>query len=143
MLRETLIGFLMKKLEQNFCFFNDGSIVFFQGRREDTSSVVFEVLIMNCEIDFIIAVHLQLFSVKYMFVHLQLFDVKFLFSEKTYLASRRKRLFMDVRPYFRILNSPRKMRTCYLQDTNKFLRYLTLCMSILKYTNMCIPGKRY
>ena len=37
---------------------------------------------MNCEIDFIIIVHLQLFNVKYKFVHLQLFDVKFLFSEK-------------------------------------------------------------
>ena len=37
---------------------------------------------MNCELDFIIIVHLQLFNVKYKFVHLQLFDVKFLFSEK-------------------------------------------------------------
>ena len=52
-----------------------------QGHREGTSSVAFEALIMNCEIDYKF-VHLQLFSVKYKFVHLQLFGAKFLFSEK-------------------------------------------------------------
>ena len=76
-------------------------------------------------------VHLQLFNVKYKFVHLQLFDVKFLFSEKHIFRSRRERLFMDDRPQFQILNSPGKMMTCYLRDTNKFQSYRTLCTSIL------------
>ena len=50
---------------------------------------------------------------------------------KAYFASRKERLFMDVHTYFRILNSPGKTMT-YLRDTNKFLRYCTLCTSILK-----------
>ena len=59
-------------------------------RREGTSSVVFEVLIMNCKIKYKF-VDLQLFSVKHKFVHLQLFDVKFLFSEK-YIFHKQKRI---------------------------------------------------
>ena len=56
----------------------------------------------------------------------------FYFPKNTSFANRRKRLFMDSRPYFCILNSSRKMMTCYLQDTNKFSRYRTLRTTILK-----------
>ena len=78
-------------------------------------------------------VHLQLFSIKYKFVHLQLFDVKFLFSEKKiYFGRRREQLFMNARSQFWILNSSGQMMTCYLRGTNTFLRYRTVCTSILK-----------
>ena len=39
---------------------------------------------------------------------------------------------MDARPQFWVFNSPGKMMTCYLRDTNKFLRYNTLCTNILE-----------
>ena len=78
-------------------------------------------------------VYLQLFNVKYKFVHLHLLDVKFLFSKKHIFLKQRKRLLMDMHPQFRILNSPWKMMTCYLRDTDTFLRYRTLCASILKF----------
>ena len=48
---------------------------------------------MNCEIDFIIIVYLQLFNVKYKFVHLQLFDVKFLFSENIFGKQKRTAVY--------------------------------------------------
>ena len=63
---------------------------------------------------------------------LQLFDVNFFFPKNKFLASRRERTFMDARPWFRVVNSTVKMMTCYLRDKNKFLRYCTLCTSILK-----------
>ena len=68
-----------------------------QERSESTSSVAFEVLIINCEIDFI---NLFVFNC---------LTSNFCFPENTTLANRRKRLFMDARPYFRILNSSWKM----------------------------------
>ena len=71
-------------------------------------------------------VHLQLFNVRYKFVHLR-------FPKILPFASRRERLFIDPRQQFRILHSSGKMLTCYLRDTNKFLRCRTLCTSILKY----------
>ena len=67
-----------------------------------------------------------------------------IFYKKTFLMSnfcslkiisftnRRERLFMDERPQFQILNSSRKMVTCYLWDINKFLRYRALFKRILK-----------
>ena len=89
---------------------------------------------MNCEIDSI-----NLFIFSYLVLNINLFIFSFLmsnfcFPKNIYFASRRERLLTDARPQFRILNSPRKMMTCYLGDTNKFLGYCTLCMSILKLT---------
>ena len=116
-----------------------------QGRSESTSSVAFEVLfIINCEIDFI-----NLFTFNYLTSNINLFLFNcstssinlfnfnclmsnFCFPKNISFANRRKRLFMDACPYFRILNSSRKMMICYLRDTNKFLRYRTLRTSILK-----------
>ena len=102
------------------------------GHSEGTSSVAFEVLIINCEIDFI-----NLFIFNCLTSNINLFNFNCLtsnvcFSENTSFVNRRKRLFMVARPYFRILNSSGKMMTCYLRDTNKFLRYRTLRTSILK-----------
>ena len=54
------------------------------------------------------------------------------FPKNISFASRRERLFIDTCPQFRILNSPGKIMTYYLRDTNKFLRYRILCTSILK-----------
>ena len=76
--------------------------------------------------------HLQLFNAKYKFVQFELFDVKFLFPENISSASKRELLFMDALLQFRVLKSLGKMMTCYLRDKNKFLRYCTLCTSILK-----------
>ena len=108
---------------------------YFQRCSEGTPSVAFEVLIISCQIYVInlfifnrLTLNIKLFIFK-------LFNVKFLFSEIMSLANRRERLVygvMDARPQFRILNSPGKMMTCYLRDINKFLRYRTLCKSILK-----------
>ena len=107
------------------------SILITQGRREGTSSVAFEVLIMNCKKDFI-----NLFIFNYLPSNKNLFILNclmsnFCFPKNMYFASRREQLFVDARPYFRILNSLRKMMTCYLRETIKFLRYRTLCTSIL------------
>ena len=81
------------------------------------------LFIFNC-----LTLNIKLFIFKF-------FDVKFLFS-KNHVFPKQKRMavygVMDVQPYFRILNSPGKMMACYLRDINKFLRYSTLCRSILK-----------
>ena len=45
---------------------------------------------------------------------------------------RKERLLMDAWPYFRILNSPENMMTCYPWNINKFLRYRTLSTGILE-----------
>ena len=100
--------------------------------REVTSSVAFEVLIVNCEIDFI-----NLFICNYLTLNINLFifsclSPNFCFPKNIYFASRREQLLMDARPQIRILNSPGKTITCYFRDTSKFLRYRTLCTSILK-----------
>ena len=39
---------------------------------------------------------------------------------------------MDAHPQFRVLHSSGKMMTCYIRHTDKFLKYHTLCTSILK-----------
>ena len=39
---------------------------------------------------------------------------------KAYISHRRGQLFVDARPYFRILNSIGKKMTIYLRDKNKF-----------------------
>ena len=108
---------------------------FLQGHSQRTSSVAFEVLIINCQAYFI---NLFIFTCLTLNINLfifNLFDVKFLFSEN-HIFRKQKRTtvygFTDARPQFRILNSPGKMMTCYLRDINKFLRYPTLCKSILK-----------
>ena len=103
-----------------------------QGCREGTSSFAFEVLIIKSEIDFI-----NLFIFNCLTSDINLFNFNcltsnFCFPNNIFFASRRERLFMDARPQFRIFNTPGKMMTCYLRDTNKFFRYRTLCMSILK-----------
>ena len=112
---------------------------------EGTSSVAFEVLTINSEIDFInlfifdcLRSNINLFIFNCLTSNINLFNFNCLtsnvcFSENTSFANRRKRLFMVARPYFRILNSSGKMMTCYLRDTNKFLRYRTLRTSILKW----------
>ena len=102
-----------------------------QGRSEGTSSVAFEVLIIICETDF---KNLFIFSCLTSNINLVHFNclTSNCFPKSTSLANRRWRLFMDSRPYFRILNSSGKMMTCYFRNSNKFLRYQTLCTSILK-----------
>ena len=54
----------------------------------------------------------------------------FCFFKNIYFSSRREQLFVDMHPYFWILNSLCKMMTCYLWGTNKFLRYHSPCTSI-------------
>ena len=105
-----------------------------QGCSKGTSSVAFELLIINCQIDFM---NLFIFNCSTSHINLLILQClltsnfcfpKFLLS----FASSRERLFIDARPEFRILNSPAEMMTCYLRDTNKILKYRTLCTSILK-----------
>ena len=115
-----------------------------QGCSEGNSSVAFEVLVINCEIDFInlfifncLTSNINLFIFNCLTSDINLFNFNCLTSSFCFLknisfASRRERLFMDPRPQFLVLNSARTMMTCYLRDTNKFLRYRTLRTSILK-----------
>ena len=105
------------------------------GRSEGTSSVAFEVPIINCKILFINSFIFNCLTLNIKLFIFKLFDVKFLFSENhVFRKQKRTAVYgvMDARPQFRILNSPGKMMTCYLRDINKFLRYRTLCKSILK-----------
>ena len=124
-----------------------------QGRSESTSSVAFEVLIIiNCEIDFI-----NLFIFNYLTSNITLFlfncstssinlfnfnclTSNFCFPKNISFANRRKRLFMDARPYFHILNSFGKMITCFLRDTNKVFE---VPHPAHEYTKMRIPNKTY
>ena len=105
---------------------------YLQGRSEGTSGVAFDVLMINCKIDFI-----NLFIFNCLISNINLFNCNcltsnFCFPQNASFTNRRKRLFMDARPYFGILNSFRKMMTCYLRGTNKFWRYRALRTSILK-----------
>ena len=109
--------------------------LFFQGCSECSSSVAFEVLIINCQIYFINSFIFNCLTLNIKLFIFKLFDVKFLFSENhVFRKQKRTAVYgvMDARPQFRILNSLGKMMTCYLRDINKFLRYRTLCKSILK-----------
>ena len=90
-----------------------------QGCSEGTSSVAFEVLLIKSEIDFINFIFNGLTS-------------NSCFPKNIFFASRRERMFMDSCPKFWAYNSIGKMMTYYLRDTNKFLRYCTLCTNILK-----------
>ena len=83
-----------------------------QGRIEGTSSVIFEVLIINCHIEFI---NLFIFSCLMSNINL------FIFNCLTSNFCFPKNIFFG------------KMMTSYLRDVDKFLRYRTLCISILKY----------
>ena len=116
----------------------------FQGPSEGTWSVVFEVLIIKSEINFInlftfncLKSHVNLFIFNYLTSNIILFNFNcltsnFCFPKNISFASRRERMFMGARPWFWVLNSTRKMMTCYLRDTNKILRSRTLCTNILQ-----------
>ena len=107
----------------------------FQGRSEGASSVAFEVLIINCQICFINSFIFNCLTLNIKLFIFKVFEVKFLFSENhVFRKQKRKTVYgvMDACPQFRFLNLLGKMMTCYLRDINKFLRYRTLCKSILK-----------
>ena len=85
-------------------------------RSEGTSSVAFEVLVINCQIDF---TDLFIYNCLTSNINLFIFNCltsNFCFPKNISFASRREQLFMDA--IFRILNSPEKMMACYLRDTN-------------------------
>ena len=78
------------------------------------------------------SVRLQLLNVKCKFIQLNCLTSNIFFPKNIFLASRREGMFMDARPQFRVFNSAAKIMTCYLPDTNKYLRSRTLCTNILK-----------
>ena len=103
-----------------------------QWHSEGTSSIAFKVLIIKSQIYFT-----NVFIFNCLTSNINLFNFNcltsnFCFPKNIFFASRRERMFMDARPQFRVFNSTGKMMTCYLRDTNKFLRYRTLCTNILK-----------
>ena len=109
--------------------------ILIQVRNEGTSRVAFEVLIINCQIDFINLFIFNCLTLNIKFFIFKLFDFKFLFSENHVFRKQKRTTIYgltDVRPYFRILNSPGKMMTSYPCEINEFLSYRTLCKSILK-----------
>ena len=105
-----------------------------QGCSKGTWSVAFKVLIINCQIYFINLFIFNCLTLNIILFIFKLFHIKFLFSEKHVFCKQKRAAvygLVDVDPYFWILNSSRKMMTCYLRDINKFLRYCLLCKSIL------------
>ena len=106
-----------------------------QARSESTSRVAFKVLIINCQIYFINSLIFSCLTLNIKLFVFKLFDLKCLFLENhVYCKEKSMAVYgvMGTRPQFRILNSLGKMMACYLRDMNKFLRYRTLCKSILK-----------
>ena len=67
-----------------------------QGRSEGTSSVAFEVLIINCQIYFINSFIFNCLTLNIKLFIFKLFDVKSLFSENHVFANRRERLVYEV-----------------------------------------------
>ena len=105
-----------------------------QGRSKGTPSAQFESLIINCHIEFInLFIFNCLMSNKNFFIF-NCLTSNFCFEKRIFCEQNRMVI------YGRILNSPRKMMTCYLRDTNKFLRYRTLCTSVLtcRFPTECI-----
>ena len=97
-----------------------------QGYSESTSSIAFEVPIINCQTCF------KDFQLK-------LLDVKFCFP-KRYISHRQKRAaIMDACPYFRLLNSNEKMMTSWKHNHKSF----EVLHTMHKYTKMRIPGKSH
>ena len=106
-----------------------------QGRSEGISSVAFEVLIINCQIYFI---NLFIFNCLTLNINCSSSSSlmsNFCFPKIMSFTNRRERLFMDL--WMCVFSSDFKLTqenmTCYLRDINKFLKYRTLCKSILKY----------
>ena len=106
--------------------------------------VVFEVLIIKSEIDFInlfifncLTSNMSLFIFNCLTSNINLFNFNsfssnFCFPKNIFFASRRERMFVGVSPFFRVFNSTGKIMTCYLRDTNKLLRYPIMFTNILK-----------
>ena len=72
-----------------------------QGRSEGTSSVAFEVLIMNCQIYFVSSFIFNYLTLNIKLFIFKLFDVKFLFSENhVFRKQKRTAVYgvMDTRP---------------------------------------------
>ena len=93
------------------CKFCTENISSFQGRSEGTSSVTFEVPIIKSEIDFV-----------------NLFIFNCLTSNENLFIFNCLTLNINL---FNLMKLG-KMMTCYLRDTNKFLRSRTMCTNILK-----------
>ena len=88
-----------------------------------------QICFINCSSSTVLTLNIKLFI-------FNLFDVKFLFSKNhVFRIQKRTAVYglMDAHPQIRILNSPGKMMNCNPRDINRFLRYCTLCTSILKY----------
>ena len=80
-----------------------GSLTFHggQGRSESTSSVAFEVLIINCQIYFLNSFIFNCLTLNIKLSIFKLFDVKFLFSENhVFRKQKRTAVYgvMDARP---------------------------------------------
>ena len=77
------------------------NIVAEQGRSEGTSSVAFEVLIINCQIYFINSFIFNCLTLNIKLFIFKLFDVKFLFSENHVFRKQKRTAvygLMDARP---------------------------------------------
>ena len=99
-----------------------------QGRSDGTSSAAFEVLIINCEIDFInlfifncLTSNINLLIFNCLTSNINLFNFNCLTSH-LFTAVYGRAPFLS---HFKLIREN-------LQDTNKFLSYRTLRMSILK-----------
>ena len=77
------------------------NIVAEQGRSEGTSSVAFEVLIINCQIYFINSFIFNCLTLNKKLFFFKLFDVKFLFTENHVFHKQKRTVVygvMDARP---------------------------------------------
>ena len=103
-----------------------------QRRSEGTSSVTFEVLIVNYQIYLINLLIFNCFTLN-INLFINLFYVKFLFSENhIFRKQKRTAVYGSASLVSDYKLTQENDYLCYLRDINKFLRYRTLCKNILK-----------
>ena len=106
-----------------------------QGCSEGTSSVSFEVLIINCQMYFINLFILNCLTLNIKLFIFKLFGVKYLCPKNHVFRKQNKTAvygLMDVASLVSDFKLTRENDDLLSLDINKFVRYRTLCKSILK-----------
>ena len=116
--------------------------ILIQGRNEGTSSVAFEVLIINCQIYFINLLIFNCLTLNIKLFIFKLFDVKFLFSKNH--VFRKQNRTACLWSYGLSLVSDFKLTR---ENDDLFFKTLIIFYAVLhpeqEYTKMRIPDKRY
>ena len=118
------------------------TLVGLQGRNEGTSSVAFEVLVINCQMCFI---HLFIFNCLTLNIKLfifKLFDVKCLFSEKhVFRKQKRTASLWSYGPASLVLDF--KLTWKMMTRSSRHKEIFEVPHSMQDYIKMQIPDRRY